>query len=450
MPTYQAPRGMRDLLPEEAAGFDRLFAVVMARARRYGYPRIVTPIAEDREVFLRTSGQSSDTAGKEMYDVSLHGQAGLGLRPEGTAPVARAYLEHGLHRAPQPVRFSYWDPMFRGQRPQKLRYRQFWQWGLECFGAPEPSADVEIIEFTTGLLADVGLTDFLLKVNTIGGAESREKVKAALTEYFTKFRDELDEDSKERLGTSVLRIIDSKVPRTREIAAGAPKLSELISDGDRAHFAAVTDGLDRLGIRYDVDARKVRGLDYYTRTVFECVLTDPEYTQAGEISVAGGGRYDGLVRTMGGPDVPGVGVAGGIDVLYFALKTQGVKIDESVAADVYVLSGDPDDGADRIQLATPLREAGFRVAIDYSKRSLDKQLESAIKHGAKVAVIRGTEESRGGKVIVRDLVAKEQRVTRLAAVVVEVGRHVPKRPKPRLIDEPGAAGETPFVTDPRD
>jgi len=159
------------------------------------------------------------------------------------------------------------------------------------------------------------------------------------------------------------------------------------------------------------------------------------------------------VKTMGGPDVQGTGIAGGVDVLYFALKKQGVKIDESVNADVYVLSGDPDDGADRIQLATPLREAGFRVAIDYSKRSLDKQLESAVKHGAKVAVIRGTEESRGGKVIVRDLVAKEQRVTRLAAVVVEVGRHAPKRRKPRLIDEPssaGAAGGTPILADPRD
>jgi histidyl-tRNA synthetase len=444
---------MRDLLPEEAAGFDRLFAVVLARATRYGYPRIVTPIAEDREVFLRTSGEASDTAGKEMYDVSLHGQGGLGLRPEGTASVARAYLEHGLHRAPQPVRLSYWEPMFRGQRPQKLRFRQFWQWGLECFGAPEPAADVEIIEFTTGLLADVGLTDYTLKVNTIGGTDSRDKVKDALTTYFTKYESELDDDSKERLATSPLRIVDSKVPRTREIVAGAPKVSELISDEDRAHFAAVTDGLDRLGIRYEVDERRVRGLDYYTRTVFECVLTDPEFTQAGEIAVAGGGRYDGLVRTMGGPDVPGVGVAGGVDVLYFALKQQGVKMDESVNADVYVLSGDPDDGADRIQLATPLREAGFSVAIDYSKRSLDKQLESAVKHGALVAVIRGTEESRGGKVIVRDLVAKEQRVTRLAAVVVEVGRHVPKRRKPRLIDEPssaGAAGETPVLTDRKD
>ena len=450
MPTYQAPRGMRDLLPEEAAGFDRIFAVVLARAQRYGFPRLVTPVVEDRAVFLRSAGATSDTAGKEMYDVALHGQGGLSLRPEGTAPVVRAYLEHGLHRAPQPVRFFYWEPMFRGQRPQKLRWRQFWQWGLENFGAPEPAADIEIIEFTNGLLAEVGLTDFELRVNTIGDTASRPRVKAALTEYFSKFRDELDADCKARLENSVLRIFDCKNPHDREIAAGAPKIRDLISDDDRAHFAAVTDGLDRLGIRYVVDDRKVRGFDYYTRTVCEFILTDAEFTQAGEIAVAGGGRYDGLVRTMGGTDAPGTGVAGGVDVLYFALKQQGVKIDGSVDADVYVLSGDPDDGADRLQLATPLREAGFRVAIDYSKRSLDRQLESAVKHGARVAVIRGTEESRGGKVIVRDLVAKAQRVTRLSAVVVEVGRHVPKRQRPRLIDEPGAAGETPFLTDPKE
>jgi len=444
---------MRDLLPEEAAGFDRLFAVVMARAARYGYPRIVTPIAEDREVFLRSAGATSDTAGKEMYEVALHGQGGLALRPEGTAPVVRAYLEHALHLTPQPVRLFYWEPMFRGQRPQKLRWREFWQWGLELFGAAEPAADIEIIEFTNGLLAEVGLTDFVLKVNTVGDAASQVKVKAALTEYFSKYRAELDDDCKVRLESNVLRIFDCKNPTDRKIAEGAPKIPDLISDDDRAHFAAVRDGLERLGIRHEVDDRTVRGFDYYTRTVYEFILTDPEFTQAGDIAVAGGGRYGDLVKTMGGPDVQGTGIAGGVDVLYFALKKQGVKIDESVNADVYVLSGDPDDGADRIQLATPLREAGFRVAIDYSKRSLDKQLESAVKHGAKVAVIRGTEESRGGKVIVRDLVAKEQRVTRLAAVVVEVGRHAPKRRKPRLIDEPssaGAAGGTPILADPRD
>jgi histidyl-tRNA synthetase len=440
---------MRDLLPEEAAGFDRLLSVLSARAQRYGYPRIVTPAVEDREVFLRSAGETSDTAGKEMYEVSLHGQGGLALRPEGTAPVVRAYLEHGLHRAPQPVRFFYWEPMFRGQRPQKLRWRQFWQWGLEIFGAAEPAADVEIIEFTSGLLADVGLTDFVLKVNTVGDAASQVKVKAVLVEYFSKYREQLDDDCKLRLDSNVLRIFDCKNPNDRKIAEGAPRILDLISDEDRAHFAAVTEGLERLGIRHEIDDRTVRGFDYYTRTVFEFILTDQEFTQAGEIAVAGGGRYGDLVRTMGGPDVPGTGIAGGVDVLYFALKKQGVKIDESVDPDVYVLSADPDDGADRIQLATPLREAGFRVAVDYSKRSLEKQLESAVKHGAKVAVIRGTEESRGGKVIVRDLVAKAQRVTRLAAVVVEVGRHVPKRPRPRLVDEPGAAGDTAVAADPK-
>ena len=445
MSTYQTARGMRDLLPAEAAGFDALAAVFFARARRYGYPRLVTPAVEDREVFLRTAGTTSDTAGKEMYDVLLHGQPGLALRPEGTAPVARAYLQHGLHRVPQPVRLSYWEPMFRGQRPQKLRFRQFWQWGLENFGAPEAAADVEIIEFTAGLLAETGLTDVVLKLNTIGSSTARPAVKEALTAYFSKHRDALDQDCRDRLETNVLRIFDCKNPADREIAKGAPHVLDLVSDDDRAHFAEVTGGLERLGVRYEIDEQLVRGFDYYTRTVFEFILTDPEFTQAGEIAVAAGGRYDGLVRTMGGPEVPGVGVAGGVDVLYFALAQQGVAVGQGIDADVYILSGDPADGADRTQLATPLREAGFSVAVDYSKRSLDKQLESAVKHGAKVVVIRGTEESRGGKVIVRDLVAKEQRVTRLAAVVTEVGRHVPRRPRPRLVDEPGAAGETPFL-----
>jgi histidyl-tRNA synthetase len=448
MATYQTARGMRDLLPAEAAGFDALAGVFFARAKRYGYPRLVTPLVEDREVFLRSAGATSDAAGREMYEVILHGESGLALRPEGTAPVARAYLQHGLHRAPQPVRLAYWEPMFRGQRPQKLRFRQFWQWGLECFGASEAPADVEIIEFTAGLLAESGLTDVVLKLNTIGSTAARAGVKAALTAYFSDHRDALDDDCRERLGSNVLRIFDCKNPADRQLAKGAPRLRDLVSAEDRAHFAEVTEGLERLGVRFEIDEQLVRGLDYYTRTVFEFILTDPAFTQAGEIAVAAGGRYDGLVRTLGGPDVPGVGVAGGVDVLYFALAQQGVAMEQGTGADIYILSGDPDDGADRTQLATPLREAGFSVAVDYSKRSLDKQLESAVKHGAKVVVIRGTEESRGGKVIVRDLVAKEQRITRLAAVVTEVGRHVRKRERPRLIDEPGAAGETPFLTGP--
>jgi histidyl-tRNA synthetase len=347
--------------------------------------------------------------------------------------------------------------MFRGQRPQLLRFRQFWQWGLECFGAVEPWADVEIIDFTVGLLADVGLTGYELKLNTIGDAKCRPKIKAALEGYFGEHRDVLSEESRRRLETNVLRVLDSKDPRDREIAAKAPKPLDLVCDEDRVHFLAVTEGLDRLGIAHTVEPTLVRGLDYYTRTVCEFYLTDPAFTKAGAIAVAGGGRYDGLVETMGGPPMAGTGIAGGVDVLYYALKQQGVPVAEEPRADVWVLSAQSNDGIDRLQIADPLREAGFTVAIDPSTRSLEKQLESAVKHGAKVAVIRGTPEARGGNVIVRDLMKKEQRVTRLAAVVTEVGRHVPKRPIPEIWKgpaspdehEPGAAGEAPDLRDDR-
>jgi len=433
---------MRDLLPADAAAFDRLAAVVRARALRYGYPPISTPLVEDREVFVKGSGETSDIVGYEMFEVSLHGEAGLALRPEGTPAVTRALLQHGTHRAPRPIRYSYFEPMFRGQRPQLLRFRQFWQWGLECFGAEEPSADVEIVEFTSALHAEVGLTDNELVVNTIGDAACRPKLKEALTAYFSAHRDALSEPSQRRLETNVLRILDSKDPRDRAVIEGAPDLHGLLCADDRAHFDAVVTGLDRLGIRHRVMPTLVRGLDYYTRTVYEFLLTGPEFTKSGDIAVAAGGRYDGLVETLGGPAMPGVGIAGGVDVLHAALKQQGASLPPEPVAEVWILSGQPDDVADRIQLASPLRDAGFRVAIEYSTRPLERQLENAVKHGAKVAVVRGTEEARGGHVVVRDLTTKEQRVTRLAAVVTEVGRHAPRYPKPSLTADGAAASRT--------
>ncbi|HUG06743.1 MAG TPA: histidine--tRNA ligase, partial [Candidatus Limnocylindria bacterium] len=428
---------------------------VQARALRYGYPRISTPILENREVFVKGVGEGSDIVGYEMYEVGQRGEGGLTLRPEGTAAVVRALLENGLHKSPQPIRFFYYEPMFRGQRPQLLRFRQFWQWGLECFGAPEAAADVEIIDFANGLFAELGFTDFELEINTIGDESCQGKLRTALGEYFSKHREALSAQSQRRLDTDVLRILDSKEPQDREVIAGAPKLSGILCDDDKKHFAEVRDGLTRLGIAHRVVDTLVRGLDYYTRTVSEFVLTDPEFRKSGDIAVAAGGRYDGLVRRMGGPDLSGTGIAGGVDVLYYALKQQGVKVAEEPKPEVYVVSAQPDDVADRTQLANPLRDAGFHVAIDYSARPLERQLESAIKHGARVAVIRGTPEARGGHVIVRDLMKREQRVTRLAAVVVEVGRHVPKHPRPTLWkppsnpddDEPGAAGEGPYLRD---
>lgn len=455
MPGYQPPRGMRDLLPEEAAGMDALLAVVSARALRYGYPRIVTPVVEERRVFIKTTGESSDIVSKEMYEVRLGGEGDLTLRPEATPAIARAFLDAGLHRAPRPQRFFAYEPMFRGQRPQKLRYRQFWQWDLECFGAEEAAVDVEMIDFTNGLLREAGLTGYEVRLNTIGDQRCRSRVRDALAAYFREHLEALSEVSKRRVETNVLRVLDSKEPQDRPVVAGAPAILDLLCDEDRRHFSDVQEGLTALGVPFTVTPTLVRGLDYYTRTVVEFILTAAGHEG---IAVAGGGRYDGLFRTMGAEDIPGTGIAGGVDVLYHALRQEGVAVAADPKPDVYVISARPDDATSRMQLAAPLRDAGFAVAIDYSARPLDRQLESAVKHGAKVAIIAATPEARGGYAIVRDLTRKEQRRTRLAAVVTEVGRHVGRREIPALWRPPsdpdqmeqGAAGETPYLQDPRD
>ncbi len=423
MTRFQAPRGTRDLVPELAAAFDAAASAVAQRAARYGYARIETPAIEDRAVFAKTSGEASDLVLHEMYEVSLHGQGALVLRPEGTAPVVRAYLEHGMHRAPQPVRLFYLEAMWRGQRPQLGRWRQFWQWGLECFGAPDPSADVEIVEFGDSYFRELGLTEYELQLHTIGDAPCQPKIKEALRAYFEPRRDELCEDGRVALERNVLRVLDHEDERCRAVSEGAPRILDLVCEEDRAHFDAVRAGLERLGVAFTVNERLVRGLDYYTRTVAEFWLTNAKFAGGG-IAVAGAGRYDGLVETMGGPATPGVGIAGGIDVLLLALEAQRVSVGGPTTPQVYVISNERDDGADRLQLAAQLRAAGFRTAIDYSRRTLDKQLESAAKHGAKVAIIRGTPEARGGNVVVRDLSSGEQRVTRLNAVLTEVARRL--------------------------
>ena len=436
MTRFQAPRGTRDLTPDIASAFDVIARAIGERATRYGYPRIETPAIEDVQVFARSAGETSDVVSKEMYAATLHGEGGLGLRPEGTAPVVRAYLEHGMHRAPHPVRLYYFETMFRGQRPQLGRWRQFWQWGLECFGAAEAAADVEVIEFTDSAYRELGLTEYDLEVNTIGDAKCRGRVREALRAYFEPHRASLSEDSRRRLDTNVLRVLDSKEERDQEIVDRAPRIVDLLCEEDVAHFDAVKSGLERLGVRFVVNDRLVRGLDYYTRTVFELILTNEKF-RGRRLSVAAGGRYDGLVETMGGPATPGTGVAGGVDVLHLALEAQGTTPAAETSPQVYVISNEPDDGTDRLQLATQLRAAGFRTAIDYSRRGLDRQLESAAKHGAKVAIIRGTPEARGGNVIVRDLATGQQRVTRLNALLTVVASHLGMR-NPRA-DDPGAA-----------
>src|SRR2546428_1204979 len=322
MSRFQAPRGMRDLPPEIAAAFDVAAASIAGRAVRYGYARLETPAIEDTQVFVRSSGETGDGRSKEMDQAMLHGEGGLALRPEGTAPVARAYLEHGMHRLPQPVRLFYLEAMWRGQRPQLGRWRQFWQWGLECFGSAEAVADVEIIEFSDSSFRELGLTEYELELNTIGDAKCRAKVRDGLRAYFEPFRDRLSDDSRRRLDTNVLRVLDSKEERDQEVVKGAPRIVELLCAEDVAHFDAVKSGLERLGVSFVVNDRLVRGLDYYTRTVFEFILTNDRF-KGRRLSVAGGGRYHGLVQTLGGPPPPRPRVARGRDVMRPALDGPG-------------------------------------------------------------------------------------------------------------------------------
>jgi len=432
-------RGAPDILPPDSTAlWQRLEGAARSLFAAYDYAEIRTPVFERTELFVRGIGEGTDIVEKEMYTFQDKGGESLTLRPEGTAPAVRAWLEHGQFVKGALTKVYYIGPMFRHERPQAGRFRQFHQIGAEAIGSASPEVDAEVIEMLGHLFCALGLRDVTLHLNTIGDAACRPKLKEALSAYFGKHRDALSEASQRRLETNVLRVLDSKDPQDREVIKGSPDLHGLLCAADRAHFDAFVGGLDRLGIRHRVDPTLVRGLDYYTRTVCEFILTDPEFTRAGDIAVAGGGRYDGLVATLGGPDMPGTGIAGGVDVLIAALRQQGVTLPGEPVAEVWVLSGQADDVADRIQLAAPLRDAGFRVAVEYSTRPLDRQLENAVKHGATVAVIRGTEEARGGNVIVRDLAKKEQRVTRLAAVVTEVGRHAPRYAKPALAASGGA------------
>ena len=413
-----APRGTRDLLPEEAAAWDHIEAVARDLSRRYAFERIEIPIFERVELFARGLGESSDAVEKEMFGVS--GPRGSGedgaewaLRPEPTAGIMRAFIEHGMHVRPGPLRLAMIGPMFRYDRPQAGRYRQFSQWDVEVVGDPGPAVDAELVELAHRFYAEVGLTDVVAHVNSIGDATCRPAYRQALVDYFTEHRDRLTEDSRRRLEINPLRVLDDK-QLVADLADGAPKSTDHLCDECRAHFHAFLDLLDALGIRHVVDHRLVRGLDYYTRTAFEFVIAGREGQQQ---AVGGGGRYDGLVELLGGRATPGIGFGIGIDRTAIALAEQAVALPDR--APLLAIVGMGDNHAARLRVASQLRDAGLAVRPDGSGRKLGKQLESAAKAGARWAVIIG-EDGTADQVELKDLESGEQRslgVDDVAAVV---------------------------------
>lgn len=401
-----APRGTRDLLPEEAAGWRHAESVMRDLSARYAFERIDTPLFERVALFARGLGESSDAVEKEMFRVSgargsEEERADWALRPEPTAGIVRAYIEHGMQVRPSPQRLWMVGPMFRYDRPQAGRFRQFSQWDVEVLGDPGPMVDAEIIELAQRFFAEVGVRDVVVHLNSIGDGTCRPGYRQALVAYFEGHEGELSEDSRRRLRVNPLRVLDDK-QLDPALAAAAPRAIDHLCDACRAHFDVVRSLLDELGVAYVIDNRIVRGLDYYTRTTFELFVKGREGQQQ---ALGGGGRYDGLVELLGGQPTPAIGFGIGIDRTVIAAQEQGIEA-PAEAPLLAVVSASASDAAARLRLATALRARGVRARADGLDRKLGRQLESAAKAGARWAVIIGETE---GDLTLRDLVSGEQR-----------------------------------------
>ena len=414
-----APRGTRDLLPEEGAAWSRMEAIARDLSDRYAFDRVDTPLFERVELFARGLGESSDAVEKEMFRVSgasgsEEERAEWALRPEPTAGIVRAFVEHGMHVRPGPLRLWMLGPMFRYDRPQAGRYRQFAQWDVEVLGDPGPMVDAELIELAHRFLAEAGIQDAVAYLNSIGDETCRPGYRQALIEYFGQHEDRLTDDSRRRLQVNPLRVLDDRL-LDRELAGGAPRSIDHLCVACREHFNAVLRLLDGLGLRYEIDPSIVRGLDYYTRTTFEFFVAGRRGQQQ---ALAGGGRYDGLAELLGGRATPGIGFGLGIDRAMIAAAEAGATTGPGTL--VAVVSADPDVLEPRLRVANELRAAGLRVRPDGSSRKLGRQLEAASKLGARWAVIVG-EELDQGNVVLRDLSAGEQRELPLGEVAAAIG-----------------------------
>jgi histidyl-tRNA synthetase len=385
-PKFEAPRGTHDVLPAEQPLWQRVTTEIERLCALYGYRRIQTPVFEETELFARTSGAGSDVVQKEMYTFEDRSGRSLTLRADATAPICRAYLEHGLQREPQPQKLYTVAPIYRYAAPQKGRYREHFQASVEAIGSDDPALDAELIQFYSQLLHRLGVTEYRLELNSIGDAACRPAYIERLTAWLDAHDDVLDEDARQKRATTPLRVFDVKDERVRAALEDAPKIGESLCAACREHFEAVRSFLDGYGIEYELVPTLVRGLDYYTRTVFEFI--GPEHGAQSEICA--GGRYDGLIEEIGGPHTPGVGFGAGIERLLIALEDAGVEPPGEEPIDVFFAR---DEGPRELifELMARLRAAGRSADTDYAGRSLKGQLTQAGRLGARTTVVVGAE-----------------------------------------------------------
>ncbi|MBW4547070.1 MAG: histidine--tRNA ligase [Symplocastrum torsivum CPER-KK1] len=404
MGSIQALPGTRDILPNEVGYWQHVEAIARQILTRAAYQEIRPPIFERTELFERGIGEATDVVGKEMYTFNDRATPprSVTLRPEGTAGVVRAFIENSLYAAGGVQRLWYTGPMFRYERPQAGRQRQFHQLGVEVIGSADPRADAEVIAIATDILKTLGLSNLNLDLNSVGNPEDRQQYREALVNYLTPYKDELDKDSQERLTRNPMRILDSKDKRTQEIAANAPSILDYLGSDSKRHFEQVKQLLSDLGISYKLNPRLVRGLDYYTHTAFE-IQSDDLGAQA---TVCGGGRYDGLVEELGGAKTPAVGWAIGLERLILLL--QQLSQPSRQALDFYVVSKGEAAESQALKLAQKLRQAGFAVELDLSGSAFGKQFKRADRSGAVACLVLGDAEAEQQTVNLKWLKSKEQ------------------------------------------
>jgi histidyl-tRNA synthetase len=394
--TFEAPRGTNDILPSEQPLWRRAIGEVERLCVLYGYRRIDTPAIEDTELFVRTSGEGSDVVQKEMYTFEDRGGRSLTLRPEATAPICRAYVEHGMHRDPQPVKLYTIGPMWRYDRPQRGRYREHWQLSVEAIGSDDPAVDAELIRVYDELLGRLGVTDYVLQLNSIGDTNCRPAYVEQLERWLDEHDAELDDEARAKRRTTPLRVFDVKSQRVQEVLTAAPKIGDSLCEACREHFEQVRGFLDALGVRYELRPTLVRGLDYYTRTTFEF----KDEAIGAQDSICGGGRYDGLIEAIGGPPTPGIGFGAGIERLLLSLPQQE---QEPERIDVFFIA---EQGADRTAIVAALgelRRRGLSADMDYAGRSVKGQRTQATRLGARRVEVIGPSQAPDVEALVREL-----------------------------------------------
>jgi len=426
---YQSPTGMHDILPEDQIYFKKIYDTVEGIADFYGFGKIDTPAVEQEELFLRGVGNSTEIAQKQIYAFKAKGGDFLALRPEWTAPIVRSYIQHGMHSWSQPVKLWYFGPCWRYERPQAGRYRQFWQFGFEIFGEQSAVIDAEVIQMFYNVLKELKLKDLIIQVNSIGDSQCRPYYKKLLSSYFKSKTSSLCVNCKKRLRDNVLRVLDCKEEKCQPLKADAPQILDHLCDECHKHFKSVLEFLDQTEIPYTLNPYLVRGLDYYTKTVFEvfCQLSPKEGgEEKTNLALGGGGRYDKLVKLLGGKDTPAMGAAAGVERVISLMKNDATNISKEKSIQIFLAQLGDLAKRKSLNLLEDFRKSKIRIAESFGRDSLKAQLSRADKLGAKYTLILGQKEALEEVVIVRNMDTGKQDIVKLEEVVKKIKTELKK------------------------